>query len=335
MKKKPPIFYIFILLLNVEFFTVILLWLSLKDPFDYPSVLYRSVIIFSVINLALWFAVELAKDLLLKQDIVLLEYIKYRVRNFRQIFSIGIAKLIQRYKGTVLGWVWSVLKPSINIFIIWFAIEKGLRNGGNMGEYPYFLWMMTGYIPWLYMKDMFSFGAGSFRNNAYLLKVADYPIITIPSITNISLIPVHLFLVMLMIAVFWLSGYTPTVYLIQLPLYMLMMFIFFDFWGLFSGVLSVVSRDFMNLVNSLVTATLWISGIFYDINNIHSTIIRLILGFNPFTIFVVGFRHCFIDHIWFYQDPKIIVNYCIVLLAMMLMAVRAYKKFGKILPDVL
>ena len=203
-----------------------------------------------------------------------------------------------------------------------------------MGNFNMQLYI-AGFIPWFYMRDMLTQGSGSFRNNSYLLKVAKYPNITIPAITNVSLIPVHLGLVLIMIAVFWISGYPPTIYLLQLPLYMFMMFIFFGFWGLYEGIMSTVSKDFMNLVNSLVTPLMWLSGIFYSVKNFDSAIAKLLFGFNPITIIVTGYRHCFLDHVWFYQDAGALFNFSIMLLLMMLLAIRAYKRFGKILPDML
>lgn len=335
MNKKPPIFYIFILFIFVEVFAGLLLWLTLRNSPNLLEVLYGFIIVAISVDIVLLSAIELAKDYLKNEEVVLLTFFRARIQNFRQIRSIGIAKLKQRYKGSALGWSWAIIRPAINIFVYWFAIDIGLRSGYDVDGYPYYLWLMVGFIPWFYMRDMITYGAGCFRNNAYLLKVAKYPIITIPAITNISLIPVHIGLVFLMTGVFLVTGHGISIHIIQLPIYMVLMFVFFDFWGLFAGVMSAVSKDFMNLVNSLVTAVMWLSGIFYNVQTFNNVFAKLVFSFNPVTILVTGYRHCFIDHIWFYEDIDQLFNFFLLLMIMMLLAVRAYKKFGKILPDLL
>ena len=88
---------------------------------------------------------------------------------------------------------------------------------------------------------------------------------------------------------------------LQIPLYMILMFLFFTAWGLFSGVLSSISRDFLNLVKSLTQALFWMSGILYDANGIGQQWIRNILLFNPVTIVVNGYRNALIYQKWFWD----------------------------------
>ena len=127
----------------------------------------------------------------------------------------------------------------------------------------------------------------------------------------------------------------PTSYYLQLPLYMLMMFAFFTVWGLFAGLLSAISQDFLNLVKSLVQALFWLSGILYDANSISQHWIRNILLFNPVTLIVNGYRNVLIKHEWFWEHPAELRNFAIVLVIMVILAVWAYKKLKKDIPDVL
>ena len=106
-------------------------------------------------------------------------------------------------------------------------------------------------------------------------------------------------------------------------------------WGLFAGVLSTVSRDFYNLVKSLVTALFWMSGILYDATTIDNDIIRKVLLFNPVTIAANGYRDIFINHVWFWENWSPIINFAIVYAIMQLLAVWIYKKLKKDIPDIL
>ena len=146
---------------------------------------------------------------------------------------------------------------------------------------------------------------------------------------------VHFGLMLVLLGIYIAFGYMPTVYWMQLPLYMLLMFLFFTVWGLFAGVLSSISKDFLNLVKSLVQALFWLSGILYDANSINVGWIRSILLFNPVTLIVNGYRNSLIKQVWFFEDPTELRNFAIVFVIMLVLALWAYKKLKKDIPDVL
>ena len=95
------------------------------------------------------------------------------------------------------------------------------------------------------------------------------------------------------------------------------------------------SKDFLNLVRSMSTALFWLSGIIYDANKVDHTWIKDILLFNPVTLIANGYRNCFIYKRWFWENPQELVNFVIVYAVMLLLAVWAYKKLRKDIPDVL
>lgn len=259
------------------------------------------------------------------------EHITYR----KQIFKLAKADLIKTYRGSALGWAWALVKPVVTIFVFWFAFSFGLRAGKPVDGFPFFLWLIAGFVPWFYMSEMITGGAACIRNNKFMVTKMKFPISVIPTFVSLSKFAVHILLVLIMIVIFILFGFMPDVYLLQLPLYMLMMVLFFTVWGLFGGMLSAISKDFLNLVKSLTQAIFWMSGIIYNVDSINIPWIRTILNYNPVTIVATGYRHCFIDKTWFFEDSQAIINYCIVLLVMIIGAVWAYKKLYRDIPDVM
>ena len=178
------------------------------------------------------------------------EIIKDHIEYRRQLVQLAKADMKKAYGG-VLGMGWAIIRPAILIFVFWFAFSVGLRKGGDVEGYPFFLWLIAGMIPWFYMRDMITGGAGSIRRYKYLVTKIKFPVSTIPTFVSMGSLATHAGLVVLMIGIFLLFGYRPTIYYLQIPLYMILMFLFFTAWGLFSGVLSSISRDFLNLVKSL------------------------------------------------------------------------------------
>ncbi len=162
-----------------------------------------------------------------------------------------------------------------------------------------------------------------------------FPVSVIPTFVNISELMVHLVLLVITVALFLIFGRTPDKYYLQLPLYMLMMFVSFTAWALFAGMLSCISADFQNLIKSMSTAIFWMSGIIYDVNNIQNVYIRTILKFNPVTVIATGYRKVFIYKEWFFEDKVEMLCYGISLLATLILAIWAYKRLRKEIPDVL
>ena len=262
------------------------------------------------------------------------EIIKDHIEYRRQLVQLAKADMKKAYGG-VLGMGWAIIRPAILIFVFWFAFSVGLRKGGDVEGYPFFLWLIAGMIPWFYMRDMITGGAGSIRRYKYLVTKIKFPVSTIPTFVSMGSLATHAGLVVLMIGIFLLFGYRPTIYCLQIPLYMILMFLFFTAWGLFSGVLSSISRDFLNLVKSLTQALFWMSGILYDANGIGQQWIRNILLFNPVTIVVNGYRNALIYQKWFWEDWQQLANFAVVYAVMLLLAVWVYRKLKKDIPDVL
>ncbi|MCI9246477.1 MAG: ABC transporter permease [Clostridia bacterium] len=201
--------------------------------------------------------------------------------------------------------------------------------------YPFFLWLIAGVVPWFYMSDMLTAGTDTIRKYSYLVTKMKFPISTIPTFISISKFIVHLVLVGIMMVIFICMGYPPTIYILQLPFYMLMMFIFFTIWSLFASLLSSMSKDFGNLVKSMVTAVFWLSGILWNPETIKVVWVKKLLMFNPVTFLTNGFRNCFINQVWFFEQPKRLLYFAIVTMIMLILAIWAYKKLRKEVPDVL
>ncbi|MGN0658327.1 MAG: ABC transporter permease [Emergencia sp.] len=265
----------------------------------------------------------------------ILEILRDHKTYCRQLFKLAKSDIIKTYKGAALGWAWAIIRPAITIFVFWFAFSIGLRSGKPVEGYPYFLWLIAGMIPWFYMRDMLQGGSACLRRYTYLVTKIKYPIDTIPTFVSMSLFAVHIGLLLIMIVIFMGFGYMPDIYYLQLPLYMIMMFLFFTAWGLFAGVLSAMSRDFLNLVKAITTALFWLSGIIYNANSIEIGWIRTILLFNPITLIANGYRNCFIYKQWFWETPGELLNFAIVYVVMVCLAVWAFRKLRKDIPDVL
>lgn len=261
---------------------------------------------------------------------------KEHIENRTQILRLAIADLKKTYNGSALGWAWAVIKPVFTIFVYWFAVSIGLRNGKDVGDYPYLLWLVAGLISWFFMSEAILGGTTCIRRYSYLVTKMKYPITTIPTFTNLALLVVHLVLIVAVVMLYWIMGYPPTIYLLQLPLYTMFMFMFFNAWGLFAGMVSCISKDFSNLIKSINIGFFWFSGIIWNIDNIADRkLINAFMSINPITFIAYGYRDCFIYHKWFFEEPFELIVFLAEYAVIAFLSIWAYRKLRKEIPDVL
>ena len=266
----------------------------------------------------------------------IVEIIKDHIQYRQQIFKLAKADLVKTYRGAALGWAWAIIKPAVTIFVYWFTFQIGLRAGKEVEGFPFFLWLISGVIPWFYMSDMITGGTESIRKYSYLVTKMKFPISTIPTFFSISKFMVHLALLAIMIIIFIAMGYPPHIYILQLPIYMLLSFLFFTVFSLFSSLLACMSKDFSNLVKSLVTAVFWLSGIIWNINTLKDIPwLKALLKVNPVTYLVEGYRNCFIHKTWIWESPKTLIAFLLILVVLIIAAVWVYRRLRKEIPDVL
>ena len=257
---------------------------------------------------------------------ILIDIIKEHIQYGQQIFKLAKADINKTYRGAALGWSWAIIKPAVTIFVYWFAFSIGLRAGKDVNGFPFFLWLIAGIIALFYIGDMISQGVDSIRKYSYLVSKMKFPVSTIPTFFSLSKLSINLLLIVAMIFIFIFMGYPPDIYIIQMPFYILCMFVFCTIWGLFSALLGAISKDFANLIKAFVTAVFWLSGILWNANTITIPWVKKFLMINPVTYLVNGFRNCLIDKVWFFEQPKQLLCFIIMTILMLLLSIWAYKK---------
>lgn len=270
-------------------------------------------------------------------------FIKEHKEFYKQLIELAKADLVKTYRGASLGWLWAIVKPSITIFVYFFAFSVGIRSaskpvtGGDGQEYEFFLWLIGGIIPWFYVSEMMTQGTDCIKKYSYLVTKMRFPVSTIPTFVSISKMLVNMCLTAVIIVIYCFYGHFPDVYYLQLIYYMLCQFLFFTAFSLFNSTLSVISKDYGNLVKSLTTAVFWLSGIMWNVSNVNNPVVRKILRLNPVTYICSGYRDCYIYHKWFWDSSNYqsTIAFFGVLLFMWCLSLYMYNKTRKDLPDVL
>lgn len=271
----------------------------------------------------------------------MLDILKEHKHRGKQIFILAKAELIKTYKGSLLGPAWAIIKPLFTLFIYWFAFEIGLRVGKKVEGVDFFLFMLPGFVAWFFMQDCILGGSRCIRKNSQYVQKMSFPVSTIMTFSTLSNLFVHIVLTALMYVYLLVTGYAPSIYNIQFFFYCPLMFAFFLVLSWSTATMSAFSRDFQNLIFSIMTGFFWLSGIIWDSYGIGSHTIRKLLLLNPITYFVNGYRKAFIYNKWFWQDPKghFAIEETVIFLAELvvftLLGIYNYRRLRKKLPDVL
>lgn len=249
---------------------------------------------------------------------------------------LAVFDLKKKSRGAVLSWAWFLIKPAMYIFCFWFALAVGLRVGNaDPSGPPYILWLTAGMIPWFFMQDMLGSGIDVLHRYSYLVKKMKFPLSGISTIYTSAAMIIELMLMLCLFIIYFACGQGLSIYLLQVPLLLVVMYMFWDMVSIMFSQLSAISKDFANFMHALSTPFFWLSGVLFDVQSIDIGWIQTILAFNPITFFVTSFRDAFYNQQWFWENTQMFGGFLIVCLVTLVVMLFLYKKFHKEVSDVL
>lgn len=169
-------------------------------------------------------------------------------------------ELSTRYKGSFLGFFWSVLNPLANAYV--FYIVFGLFMRMNV---PHFIvLLLSAMFPWQCFSNCVNQGTMTFISNPTLVKKVAFPRQAIPLVLILQNM-VHLLLSfpIYLAFMFWEGMYPNLNWLWGVPLLFLLTLVYCYGLALFLGTLNVFFRDLGNLVTILMQVAFFGTPIMY------------------------------------------------------------------------
>lgn len=257
----------------------------------------------------------------------------------KQIAQLSIFELRKKARGAVLGWAWLIVKPVVFIVVFWFALEVGLRAGdANSPNYPYFVWLVAGLIPWFFMSDMINTGTDVLHRYPYLVNKVKFPLSGISTLFTLSTLIVNAVLFVLLFVIYGAYGMPWDVYLLQVPILLVLMFVFWTMVSIMTSQLSGISKDFGQLMKALSQPCFWLSGILFNMQVLEPAGFGWasnVMLFNPITFFVTAFRDALCDKVWFWEDPVFIGSFALVFVITLVVMLLVYRHFNEEVSDAL
>ena len=210
------------------------------------------------------------------------------VWRYRELFWFLVWRdILVRYKQTVIGVAWSVIRPLVTMiaFTVVFGMLAKLPSDGV----PYPLLVFAAMLPWNFFANALSESSGSLIGNANLLTKVYFPRIIIPVSSVIaSLIDFVISLVIMAGIMLW-YGYLPDWRVVTLPLFLLLAFLPVAGAGLWFSALNVKYRDFRYVVPFILQLGLYVSPVGFA-SSIVPEKWRLLYALNPMVGVIDGFR---------------------------------------------
>jgi ABC-2 type transport system permease protein len=106
------------------------------------------------------------------------------VKNKQLIWMLAKTDFKMRYHGSVLGYVWAILKPLLVFMILNFVFSQVIDRGGGIENYS--LQLITGIIIWTFFTEGTAVGLTSFYSKSNIITKIYFPrwIVVISSTLN-------------------------------------------------------------------------------------------------------------------------------------------------------
>lgn len=220
----------------------------------------------------------------------------------RYLLSLLVRKEVQlRYRGSVLGWLWSYVKPLVQ-FVVFF-VALGVFLGLNRAVEFYPIYLLAGITIVTFFNEAFANGTRSLVDNAALIKKIYLPreMFPLASVLVAAVNSLPQILVIIAIALFF--GWAPSIVQIAaLLLAIVIIALLATGLGLLFGSLNVTFRDAQSFVEIIVMMAIWASPVMYQWQMVRDQVpdwAFVVYRLNPLTPAVELFHY----GLWFPLDP--------------------------------
>lgn len=220
------------------------------------------------------------------------------LRHRALLATLTARELKGRYRGSVLGFFWSLLQPLL-LLVVYSFVFGHIFQPRVAGAEPYPLFLVAGMFPWIWFSASLTEGTISLTANSSLIRRSIFPIELLPGVSVISNM-IHFLLAMPVIAggLVWsrIEGFdvggwgiltVPLVVLAELPLVV----------GCALGLAALHAhfKDVRDLLTSGLTLLMFLTPIFYPIEAVQIPALRWLVRLAPTTPFTLAYQQAIVE----------------------------------------
>ena len=209
---------------------------------------------------------------------------------YRELFYfLAWRDILVRYKQTVIGIAWSVIRPLLTmlVFTVVFGRLARLPNEGV----PYPILVFSAMLPWQYFANAMQESSNSLIAESRLISKVYFPRLIVPA-SSVIVSAVDFLISLALLGLLMLGyGFAPSWTLLFMPFFFLLATLAALGAGFWLSALNVKYRDFRYIVPFLVQFGLYVSPVGFS-SSVVPERWRLLYSLNPMVGVIDGFRWC-------------------------------------------
>ncbi|TDX59251.1 ABC transporter permease [Orenia marismortui] len=221
------------------------------------------------------------------------------IYRYREMLKNLVKKdLKTRYKGSILGFLWTFINPLIQLIVYSVVFTTVMKI--NIDNFSIFLFV--GLIPWIFFSNSLLVSAGTIISNENLVKKIYFPRAILPlSVVTSGLINLCLSFIIVFIGII-ISGIEIEFVVIYLPLLIIVEYLIVLGFSLMVSALNVYFRDLEHILNSIMAGWFYFTPIIYPLEMIPEEYFGYFF-LNPLAPIIVSFK----DILYYGRTPDFIM----------------------------
>jgi len=270
------------------------------------------------------------------KDYIVIEAGKSEKNYFRDIwryrelfYFLSWRDILVRYKQTVIGIAWSIIRPVLTMIVFTIIFGKIAKLPSTDAPYP--ILVFTALLPWQFFANALQESSNSLISNSSMISKIYFPRIIMPvSSMIVALVDFAISFVLLgIIMIFY--HFIPSWKIIFMPLFLLLAILVSTGAGLLISALNVKYRDFRYIVPFIIQFGLYISPVGFSSDTIPGKW-RIIYSLNPMVGVIDGFRWSIIGKGVQFYIPGFIIS-IILTIILFIIALIYFRKTEKTFAD--
>ncbi len=217
----------------------------------------------------------------------IIELWKYRAL----VQALVLRHLNARYRGSVLGFVWSFLNPLCLIAVYSLVFRYYIRFAGVE---HYTLFLFAGLLPWIWFSSGLLESTSSISSGGSLITKALFPAQILPTVTVLTNLANFIFALPLLVLFMWYSGVSVTLNFLFLPLVIFLELIFLLGLSFLLSSLNVRYRDVQHILGNFLTLWFFLCPILYPVSQVPEKF-KFTLFLNPVSHFTRMYQNIIVD----------------------------------------
>ena len=213
------------------------------------------------------------------------------------IFSLVKRDLKGRYKGSILGFLWTFLNPLLQLAVYTMVFSVIMRSGIE----DYYLFLFVALVPWIFFSTSLSGGSSCIWAQQEMVKKIYFPREVLPLAYVTSQFVNMLLSFIVIFAVLLVSKHTLNpLAILYLPIIMIVEYILALGMTMLTSAITVYIRDLEYILGILTMAWQFLTPVMYSVDLVPEEL-RGLFSLNPMTPIIIAYR----DILYYGRVPQI------------------------------